>query len=67
VTDCGTGRAHVGVDVSDVLRVALRQLPVTLESLAAEEQDGRLLVDGLPRVATDFCHRFAKRRKHFAR
>ena len=38
VTDCGTGRAHVGVDVSDVLRIALRQLDdlgTDLDGLAA--------------------------------
>ena len=96
-------RAHVGVDMPDVLRVALGHLenfgsdldeltaalllhsatalanresdlvartarvPAALERLAAEEQDGCVVVERLARVAADFCHRFAKSSEDFAR
>jgi len=39
----------------------------TLEGLTAEEQDGRVVIERLARVATDFRHRFAKGREDSAR
>jgi hypothetical protein len=38
-----------------------------LENLTAEEQDGRVVIERLARVAADFCHRFAKRGEDLAR
>jgi hypothetical protein len=43
------------------------RVPVALEGMATKQQDGCVLVDGLPRVPADLRHGFAKRREVFTR